>query len=149
MARINELMIVQILKTSNILDVTLTEILKEMNITHLQYNILRILKGSFPKPLNPGDIKSRMIFPNPDVTRIIDRMVEKKIVIRNVCPANKRKMDILITDAGIEVLEIAKKEINKSLSNFFKTQISKEEAQKTIDILKIIEENLSKKCPNS
>lgn len=59
-------------KIANGLDIEFKKILDQYKLTHQQFNILRILKGSFPEPLSANDIKERMIFKNSDVTRLMD-----------------------------------------------------------------------------
>ena len=68
------------------------------------YNILRILKGSYPKALSPGEIKEVMLDKAPDLTRLIDKLVEMDLVDRHICPDNRRKMDVLITIKGRQIL---------------------------------------------
>ncbi len=73
-------------------------------ITAQQYNILRILRGQFPKPCNIQLLKERMLDKQPDVSRLIDRLVQKNLANRKVCLEDRRKMDILITETGLELL---------------------------------------------
>ena len=77
------------------------------------YNILRILKGSYPKALSPGEIKEVMLDKAPDLTRLIDKLVEMDLVDRHICPDNRRKMDVLITKKGTQILA----NLNKNQKN--------------------------------
>ena len=67
---------------------------KPFGITNQQYNILRILKGQFPKSISGADIKERMLDKNSDVSRLIDRLLLKKLVIKSQCPSDKRAADV-------------------------------------------------------
>lgn len=125
----NEVLMVQIIKTAGQLERKITQVLKEFEITPIHYNILRILKGAHPTPLAAGEIKERMLFPNSDVTRLIDRMIKRKIVERNICENNRRKMDILITKDGIELLKKIYPKLEKATKHFFKTEISEANAK--------------------
>ena len=49
-------------------------------------------------------IQERMISKNSNTTRLVDKLVLKELVIRKICPSNKRKMEITITEKGLEVL---------------------------------------------
>lgn len=126
-----ELLMVEIIKTSGYIERKITEVLKEFEITPIHYNILRILKGAHPTPLSAGEIKERMLFPNPDVTRLIDRMIKRNIVERNICEKNRRKMDILITKDGIELLKRIYPKLEKATNHFFSNEIN-ETSAKTI-----------------
>lgn len=78
---------------------------KEHGVTHQQYNVLRILRGSHPNCMNPGSIKDVMIDKSPDLTRLIDRLIEKKYVQRETCGSNRRKVDVIITQEGLDKLK--------------------------------------------
>ncbi len=70
------------------------------DITHQQYNILRILRGSFPKPLSTLQIRERMLDKMSDTSRIVDRLVVKNLAKKTTCPKDKRLVDVLITEKG-------------------------------------------------
>ena len=75
------------------------------DITHQQYNILRILRGSFPDPLSTLQIRERMLDKMSDTSRIVDRMVLKGLVKKTPCPKDKRLVDVVITDKGQKLLK--------------------------------------------
>ncbi|NNJ56670.1 MAG: MarR family transcriptional regulator, partial [Bacteroidia bacterium] len=64
--------------------------LKNYGISEPQYNVLRVLKGSQGKPLNLQDISCKMVQKNSNVTRIIDKLLERKLVKREECSTNRR-----------------------------------------------------------
>lgn len=70
-----------------------------------QYNILRILRGQHPNPATNSLVKDRMLDKNSDVTRIIDRMIRDGLVLRVNCESDRRRVDITITDAGLDKLQ--------------------------------------------
>ena len=78
---------------------------KPYGITNQQYNILRILKGQFPKSISGADIKERMLDKNSDVSRLIDRLLLKKLVIKSQCPSDKRAADVVIHENGLALLK--------------------------------------------
>lgn len=80
-------------------------VLNQMGITNQQYNVLRILRGSHPQPLSTADIRERMLDKMPDTSRLVDRMVLKGWVKKHVCESDKRLVDVMITPAGIQLLE--------------------------------------------
>lgn len=102
---------------------TLSELTKKYEITLEQFNVLRILRGQKKQPINMGEIQERMVARSSNSTRIVDKLVEKKLVDRRICPNNKRKMEIVITNQGLEKLskidpeiEEMEKQLSKNLS---------------------------------
>jgi len=79
--------------------------LAQENITHQQYNILRILRGAHPNPLSTLQIRERMLDKMSDTSRIVDRMVLKELVEKRTCSKDKRLVDITITEKGQELLK--------------------------------------------
>ena len=75
------------------------------DITHQQFNILRILRGSFPQPLSTLQIRERMLDKMSDTSRIVDRLVLKGLAQKSICPTDKRLVDVVITDKGQELLK--------------------------------------------
>ena len=78
---------------------------KPYGITNQQYNMLRILRGQHPKSISGADIKARMLDKNSDVSRLLDRLLAKKLVVKSQCPSDKRAADVVITDKGMELLK--------------------------------------------
>ena len=101
-------------------DSRMKEILKSYNVSPQQYNVLRILRGAFPDKVSSGYIKDRMLDKESNITRLIDKLVDKNYVIRNLCPENRRKMDILITDHGLKDLKKMDRDLKKHESIFNK-----------------------------
>jgi MarR family 2-MHQ and catechol resistance regulon transcriptional repressor len=81
------------------------EIFASEDITPQQFNILRILRGSYPKPLSTLQIRERMLDKMSDTSRIVDRLVNKGLVKKGTCKEDRRLVDITITDKGKKVLE--------------------------------------------
>jgi DNA-binding MarR family transcriptional regulator len=80
-------------------------ILDEDDITPQQYNILRILRGSFPVPLSTLQIRERMLDKMSDTSRIVDRLISKDLVTKKTCSKDKRLVDVTITGKGKDLLE--------------------------------------------
>jgi DNA-binding MarR family transcriptional regulator len=81
------------------------EIFASEDITPQQFNILRILRGSYPKPLSTLQIRERMLDKMSDTSRIVDRLVSKGLVKKGTCKEDRRLVDITITDKGKKILE--------------------------------------------
>lgn len=74
------------------------------DITHQQYNILRILRGAHPQPLSTLQIRERMLDKMSDTSRIVDRLVLKDLVKKTVFSKDKRLVDVVITEKGQALL---------------------------------------------
>lgn len=94
---------VNIIFTANWFTERFKQILDEYDITNQQFNILRILRGS-KRPLSTLQIRDRMLDKMSDTSRIVDRLVKKELVEKAVCEADKRLVDIRITDKGMALL---------------------------------------------
>jgi DNA-binding MarR family transcriptional regulator len=77
---------------------------KTYSLTGPQYNVLRILRGQHPLPATVALLIDRMLDKTSNASRIVDKLEEKKLVTRTVCPANRRAVDIRITEAGLRLL---------------------------------------------
>ena len=55
-----------------------------------QYNVLRILRGS-PEGLACGEIGSRMITRDPDITRLLDRLEKRALISRRRETTDRRR----------------------------------------------------------
>jgi len=87
--------------------------LKEYGLSHEQYNVLRILKGKHPEQICVKEIACRMIEKNSNVPRIIDRLEAKKLVRRTSSDTDKRETVIVLTQAGLNILQHSTDRINK------------------------------------
>jgi DNA-binding MarR family transcriptional regulator len=80
------------------------EILKPYDVSREQYNVLRILRGQKGCPANLSIIQERMLSKSSNTTRLIDKLLLKDYVTREVCPENRRKIEVLITQKGLDIL---------------------------------------------
>ncbi len=94
---------VNIIFTANWFTERFKQILDDYDITNQQFNILRILRGS-KRPLSTLQIRDRMLDKMSDTSRIVDRLVKKELVEKTICEADKRLVDIRITDKGRALL---------------------------------------------
>lgn len=79
-------------------------ILADHGITHQQFNILRILRGSFPKPISTLQIRERMLDKMSDTSRIVDRLILKGLAQKTTSSKDKRLVDVVITEKGQDIL---------------------------------------------
>ena len=105
---------------------------KTYGITNKQYNILRILKGA-DEPLSTSQIRHRMLDKMSDTTRLIDRMITKGWVKKSVSEIDRRLVDIMITDEGLDLLDQIRG-IEVKAEEIF-SNLSEEEIQKLSHLL--------------
>jgi hypothetical protein len=98
--------ILNIIYTQNVVADKFNEVIKPYDLSSEQYNVLRILRGQKGRPANMCIIQERMLSKNSNTTRLIDKLLLKELVTREVCPENRRKIEVLITNKGLELLKI-------------------------------------------
>lgn len=97
-------MMVNIMFTGNFLQKRFLCLMREFGVSPQQHNVLSILRGQHPQPCSLGDIQERMLDRMSNATRLVDKLLEKKLVDRVQCPANRRKIEITVTEAGLDLL---------------------------------------------
>ena len=97
--------VVGMLKAGNKAEKYLNGTLKPFEISLQQFNVLRILRGRKGKAANLNTVQQRMIHKMSNTSRLIDKLIEKKLVERDICPENRRKIEIFITKKGKDLLE--------------------------------------------
>lgn len=96
---------VNLMFTSNWVADSQMQVLKPFGLTLQQYNVLRILRGQYPAPVKVSDITERMLDKMSNASRLVDKLVAKKLVVRTECPSDRRAVDVVITDQGLALLK--------------------------------------------
>jgi DNA-binding MarR family transcriptional regulator len=94
---------INLMYTASWLNERIGRFLMQEDITQQQYNILRILRGS-EVPLSTLQIRERMLDKMSDTSRIVDRLIVKELVQKSACKADKRLVDITLTQKGLELV---------------------------------------------
>lgn len=124
--------VINLIYTANWLQNKHQGFFKSYGITGQQFNILRILKGQHPNSISATAIKGRLLDRNSDVSRLLDRLAAKNLLIKKACPQDKRASDVFITPEGLDLL----KEIDKHQRHIDNVlALSEEEAQQLSDLL--------------
>lgn len=114
---IEKSVVLNILFTQNCIADKFNDILKPYELSSEQYNVLRILRGQNGKAVNMCLLQERMIARTSNTTRLVDKLLLKNLVTREICPSNRRKMEIEITQKGLNVLtELEPKVRNQEVS---------------------------------
>ena len=96
---------INLIYTSNWLEYKQMELFKEYDLTLQQYNVLRILRGQQPHAIKVSDIAERMVDKNSNTSRLIDKLLLKGLAERTSCPSDRRAVDVVITQSGLDILE--------------------------------------------
>ena len=120
---IQQKLVLNLIYTTNWLTAKQDTLFKNSGITVQQYNVLRILRGQYPNPCSIKLIKERMLDRMSDTSRIVDKLYTKKLLLRKESLSDRRSVDVIISDKGLELLksldyidDLSKQAI-KSLSN--------------------------------
>lgn len=125
--------VVNIVYTSSWLASLQMDIFKPYDLTLQQYNVLRILRGQYPQPITVIAIIERMLDKMSNASRLVDKLLVKDLVIRQVRPNDRRAVDVIITQKGLDLL--AELDV---LQNKWEEQLhglSEEEALQLSDLL--------------
>jgi DNA-binding MarR family transcriptional regulator len=101
---IEKKIVLNVLLTQHLISEKMNEVLKPFDLSVEQFNVLRILRGQKGKPSNMCMIQERMIAKTSNTTRLVDKLLAKELVTREVCEQNRRKMEISITAKGQSLL---------------------------------------------
>ncbi len=112
--------------TANHISDKIQEAIKPFGISSQQFNVLRIIRGQKGKPANLSTIQQRMVTKMSNTTRLVDKLVEKGLCERIICPSNRRKVEIRITENGLNLLEQIDPIIEK-VENDFASKINEKE----------------------
>lgn len=93
-----------LLKTVDVLRLHVSRVLEPFGVTDQQYNVLRILRGAGKNGLPTLEIAERMIERAPGITRLIDRLEKKGLVLRKRCTTDRRQVFCILAPAGARLL---------------------------------------------
>lgn len=97
--------VINIIFTANWINQQQSKLLKRFGLTSQQYNVLRILRGQQGSPITVKSINERMLDRMSNVSRLVDKLVNKKLVDREYCQSDRRRVDIVITKKGLSFLD--------------------------------------------
>lgn len=115
------------------------ESFKEHDITPQQYNVLRILRGQQGNPIKVGDITERMLDKSSNTSRLVDKLLAKSLAKRTSCESDRRAVDVVITEEGLELLKVLDPFIEDWENRF--NIISEAEAEQISALLDKLREN--------
>ena len=96
--------VLNLMRTSDTLQRLFHLKIKEWGVTSTQYNVLRILRGAEPEGLPCAAIGERMIAAEPDITRLLRRLKNMKLIRQHRGRDDRRVVWTQISAAGLELL---------------------------------------------
>ncbi len=98
-------LVVNVLYSGNWIGNAQMRVLKPYGITLQQYNVLRILRGKSPEPVKVSEITERMLDKMSNASRLVDKLVLKQYVERTECHKDRRAVDVVIVQKGLDLLK--------------------------------------------
>lgn len=132
-------MALNLMYTTKWLEYKQLESFKEYDITPQQYNVLRILRGQQGNPIKVSDITERMLDKSSNTSRLVDKLLAKNLAKRTSCESDRRAVDVVITEEGLELLKVLDPFIEDWENRF--NIISEEEAEQISALLDKLREN--------
>jgi DNA-binding MarR family transcriptional regulator len=99
-----EALYLNLARTTEALSWKIAELLKSYELTGVQYNVLRILRGAGKDGLICSEISERLITKDSDSTRLLERLENRDLIQRERSPADRRHVITTITSAGLKLL---------------------------------------------
>lgn len=125
--------VVNLLYTHSYLVTSQNALFKPYGISPEQYNVLRILRGQNGVPTTVSSIQERMLNKMSNASRLVEKLKVKGLVKRSECPNDRRQVDVLITEKGLELLEELQVRVEKGNTDF--VHLNLEEVNKLNDLL--------------
>jgi DNA-binding MarR family transcriptional regulator len=111
---LEEQLLINLMRTTRAVEESWHQYLKRSEGLSLsQYNILRILRGARSEALRISQIGERMIYRDPDVTRLVDRLVREGLARRRADPDDRRVVRVEITREGLALLERLDEDVDR------------------------------------
>ena len=132
-------LLLNVIFTGNWLNSQSIKAFKPYGVSPQQYNVLRILKGQHPNAISVNQIVERMLDKNSNASRLVDKLVLKNLVKRETCEADRRQMDVAITEKGLKLLVDMESNIDH-VDQIISNSLTKKEAEQLNIILDKIRE---------
>lgn len=95
---------INIIYTASCINLHASHLLKQFELTPPQFNVLRILRGQFPKAITVNEIINRMLDKSSNASRIVEKLKAKELINRKECERDRRQVDVSITQKGLNIL---------------------------------------------
>jgi DNA-binding MarR family transcriptional regulator len=141
--RPGQVAVITIFRTADVLHHTVERSLSAFGVSNEQFNVLRILRGAGEGGLPTLEISSRMLSRSPNITRLIDRLIAKKLARRSPSKEDRRVVLVSVTSQGLELLAHLDAVVDKVFDSFPPT--TNAEMKTLLDVLDRIREHMAVK----
>ncbi|MFK7933933.1 MAG: MarR family winged helix-turn-helix transcriptional regulator [Saprospiraceae bacterium] len=104
-----------VLYTSTWINQLSNQALKPFDLSWQQFNVLRILRGLKGEPATVKLLTERMIDKMSNASRLVDKLLKKEYVERQTCPDDRRRVDVLLTETGLQAVNDASDAISEMM----------------------------------
>ncbi|MFT4857261.1 MAG: DNA-binding MarR family transcriptional regulator [Algoriphagus sp.] len=111
-------LVVNLLYTNSYIVNSQQVLFKPHGISPEQYNVLRILRGQNGVPTTVSSIQDRMLNKMSNASRLVEKLKLKGLLRRDECPNDRRQVDILITESGLNLLNEVQLEVEIANKQF-------------------------------
>lgn len=132
----------ELIRTADDLRRYFTAFYEPHDLTPQQYNVLRILRGAHPEALATMDIAERMVERTPGITRLLDRLEGKGLILRERPPADRRQVLISISAEGLELLDLLEEPVREATAAVL-DGLPADEVEQLVSVLVRIRRGLS------
>ena len=126
--------VINLVYTSNWMRDKQNQLFKPYGILPQHFNVMKILKGKHPELVSPSYVKEVMLDKAPDLTRLVDKLVQKGWASRKQCEQNRRMVEIGLTDKGVKVLEVLNEQVKANAASL-QNRLTETEAEQISDLL--------------
>ncbi len=81
------------------------ELFARFELTPQQYNALRLLRAEHPDSLPTLTLADRLVSRAPDITRLLDKLEERKLITRTRPPENRRSVLVGLAEPGLKLID--------------------------------------------
>lgn len=133
---LEEVTFLSVQRTASLWMQILAHQLRPYGLTPTQYNVLRILRGVHPGSLTCGEIGDRMVTTVPDVTRLADRLVTRRLAWKARDKSDRRRVRVEISGQGLELLD----SLDEKVLEWMQELMSSLEETKMRTLVELLEE---------
>jgi DNA-binding MarR family transcriptional regulator len=141
--RPGQMAVITIFRTADVLHHAVERSLSAFGLSTEQYNVLRILRGAGENGLPTLEISSRMLSRSPNITRLLDKLIAKKLARRSRPKEDRRVVIVSVTPQGLELLAHLDEVVDEVFNNFPPT--TNVEIETVVDVLDRIREHMAVK----
>lgn len=134
--------LVNVKYTANFLGMKQNTFMSQFSLTMPQFNILRILRGAGGEAIAVNVIKQRMVEKSPNTTRLMDKLIDKKLIVRERCSEDRRVVYVRISQDGLDLLSKIDTKFEERDPLIFTNNLTDEESNTLSDLLDKLRDNV-------